>query len=58
MGGETIEPEILVTISLRLPQADRRALARHLEAVMREAIIAGGDSVHIGLQPYDPEEDG
>jgi translation initiation factor IF-1 len=52
-----MEPEILVTISLRLPQADRIALAAHLEGVMREAIIAGGDTVYISLQPYTPEED-
>lgn len=52
-----MEPEILVTVSLRLPQADRQALGGHLEALMREAVIAGGDTVHIGLQPYTPEED-
>lgn len=52
-----MEPEILVTISMRLPQADRRALADHLAATIKEAIIAGGDTVHVALQPYDPEED-
>lgn len=52
-----VEPEILVNISLRLPQADRRALAEHLVSVMREAIIAGGDSVMISLQPYTPDEE-
>ena len=52
-----MEPEILVTVSLRLPQADRRALAEHLAPVIKEAIIAGGDTVHVGLQPYDPDED-
>lgn len=52
-----MEPEILVNISLRLPQADRRALAEHLAPVIKEAIVAGGDTVHVGLQPYDPEED-
>lgn len=52
-----MEPEILVNVSLRLPQADRRALADHLAPVIKEAIIAGGDTVHIGLQPYDPEND-
>lgn len=52
-----MEPEILVNISLRLPQADRRALADHLAPVIKEAIIAGGDTVHISLQPYDPDED-
>jgi hypothetical protein len=52
-----VEPEILVHISMRLPQADRRALAKHLQKVMREAIIAGGDTVTISLQPYTPDED-
>jgi hypothetical protein len=52
-----VEPEILVNISLRLPQADRRALAEHLAPVIKEAIIAGGDSVSIGLQSYDPDGD-
>lgn len=53
-----MEPEILVSVTLRLPQSDRRALAEHLAPVIREAIIAGGDSVHVSLQPYDPEETG
>jgi len=42
---------------LRLPQADREALGAHLQELMKEAVIAGGDSVHIALQPYDPDED-
>lgn len=52
-----MEPEILVNISLRLPQADRRSLGEHLADVMKEAVIAGGDTVHIGIQPYDPDEE-
>lgn len=52
-----MEPEILVNLSLRLPQADRRALSEHLAPVIKEAIIAGGDTVHVALQPYDPDED-
>jgi len=52
-----LEPEILVNLTLRLPQADRRALAEHLAPVIREAIIAGGDSVHIVLTPYTPSDD-
>jgi len=52
-----MEPEILVTISIRLPQADRQALADHLAPLMREAIAAGGDKTHINLMPYDPDED-
>lgn len=51
-----MDPEILINVSFHLPQADRRALADHLAPVIREAIIAGGDTVHIGLQPYDPDE--
>jgi aromatic ring-opening dioxygenase catalytic subunit (LigB family) len=53
-----MDPEILVNISFRLPQADRRTLADHLAPVVKEAIIAGGDTVHFALQPYDPEENG
>lgn len=52
-----MEPEIMVNLSLRLPQADRRALAEHLAPVIKEAIIAGGDTVHVSLQPYDPDAD-
>jgi hypothetical protein len=51
-----MEPEILVNITLRLPQSDRIALALHLAPVIKEAIIAGGDTVHLSLQPYDPDE--
>ena len=52
-----MEPEILVNISLRLPQSDRVALALHLAPIIKEAIIAGGDTVHVALQPYDPDEE-
>lgn len=51
-----MEPEILVNIALRLPQADLRALADHLAPLIKEAIIAGGDTVNISMQPYDSEE--
>jgi hypothetical protein len=51
-----MDPEILITISMRLPQSDRQALADHLAPVIREAIIAAGDTVHVTLQPYDPDE--
>lgn len=54
-GG--LEPEILVNISLRLPQSDRRALGEHLAPIMKEAVIAGGITVHISMQPYDPDGD-
>lgn len=52
-----MEPEILITISLRLPQSDRQTLGAHLQDVMKEAVVAGGDSVMISLQPYNPDED-
>ena len=51
-----MEPEILINLTFRLPQSDRHALAAHLAPVIKEALIAGGDTVHLGLQPYDPEE--
>jgi hypothetical protein len=51
-----MDPEILISISFRLPQADRRALAEHLAPVIKEAIIAGGDTVNVNMQPYDPDE--
>jgi len=50
-----MEPEIVINITFRLPQADRTALAEYLSPLVREAIIAGGDTVHIAMQPYDPE---
>lgn len=50
-----MEPEILVNVSFRLPQADRKIIADHLENVIHEAIVAGGDTVNISLQPYDPD---
>lgn len=52
-----MEPEILVTIQFRLPQADRRTLAEHLSPLMTEAVAAGGDKVSISLQPYEPDEE-
>lgn len=52
-----MEPLILVNISMRLPQSDRQTLADHLAPVIKEAIIAGGDTVHVGLQPFDPDEE-
>jgi len=55
-----MESEILVSIQFRLSQAealDRRHLAEHLSALMKEAVAAGGDKVTISLQPYDPEEE-
>jgi len=54
-----MEPEILVTVQFRLPQAealDRRHLANHLAPLMIEAIAIGGDKVSISTQPYDPDE--
>jgi len=52
-----MEPEILISITMRLPQSDRQALAAHLAPVINEAIVAGGDTVHVSLQPYDPDEE-
>lgn len=51
-----MEPEILVNVSLRLPQADRLTLAAHLADLFKVAVEAGGDTVSFSLQPYDPDE--
>lgn len=54
---EGLDPEILVSIQLRLPQTDRRALGNHLAILFKEAVVAGGDTVSFSLQPYDPDEE-
>ena len=54
-GDQGLDPQILVNISLRLPQSHREVLADHLAPVIKEAIKAGGDSVHFNMQPYDPD---
>lgn len=51
------EPEVLVTISLRFPALDRAALGEHIGPIVTEALKAGGISTHVGLQPYDPDDD-
>lgn len=51
-----MESEILVSISFRVPQVERDDLVPRLAPVFNEAIIAGGDTLHISLMPYDPEE--
>lgn len=57
MGMGDLDPEILVSISLRLPTLDREALAAHLAPLFNAAIGAGGVSTSISFQPYDPDED-
>lgn len=52
-----MDPEILVNIAMRLPQADRVTLAEALAPVIQEAIKLGGDKVSINMQPYDPDGD-
>lgn len=51
----SLEPEILINITLRLPQSDRSALAKHLSPLIREGITAGGDTFHLSLQPFTPD---
>ena len=50
-----MEPEILVTISFRVPQVERKELLARLIPIFNEAIITGGDTLRISLQPYDPD---
>ena len=51
-----MEPEVLVTISLRFPQLDRAALAEHLAPLVQAAVAAGGITTNVSLQPYDPDD--
>jgi hypothetical protein len=52
-----MEPEILLSISIRLPLADRVALSEHLATLMKEAVKIGGITTNISMQPYDPDEE-
>lgn len=55
-----LESEILINISFRVPAItamDRVTFTDQLEPVIRCAIIAGGDTVHFSMQPYDPDGD-
>lgn len=57
---DELEPEILVNISFRMPQLaamDRLQWTEQMMDVIREAMIIGGPTIHIGIQPYTPEED-
>lgn len=50
--------ELLVSIQLRFPSLDRRALADHLTPVVREALAAGGNLTSSTVQPYDDDDGG
>lgn len=52
-----MEDEILISVSFRVPQNDRKALVERLIPLMRVAIETGGDTVHVSLQPYRPDEE-
>jgi hypothetical protein len=52
-----IESEVLVTVQLRFPALDRRALADHLSPILVEAITAGGSLTSFSIQGYEPNED-
>lgn len=52
-----IAPELLVTVQITLPQADREVLAAHLAPLLQAAIAAGGRTATISIQGYDPDED-
>lgn len=53
-----MESEVLVTVQLRFPAIDHRALADHLAPVVTEAIAAAGRLTSVSVQGYDPEDDG
>jgi hypothetical protein len=49
--------ELLVTVQMRFPSLDRKALAEHLAPVMTTAVAAGGVSTSVSIQAYDPDDE-
>lgn len=54
--GARQEPEVLVTLQMRFPNLDPKALGELLAPVATEALKIGGKSFSFGIQPYDPDE--
>lgn len=52
-----MENEILISVSFRVPQDDRKALVERLIPLMRIAIETGGNTVNVSLQPWSSEEE-
>ncbi len=57
MSAEHTDPEVIVHISIRLPNTHREALAGLLEPLLAHAVGVGGNDTHISVRPYDPDED-
>lgn len=51
------EPELLVSISIRFPVADRPAIEQRMAPIVAAAIAVGGISTNLSIQPYDPDSD-
>lgn len=51
------DDELLVTLSLRFPMLDRKALAEHIGELLVAAVSAGGLSTHVNVQTYNEDEE-
>jgi hypothetical protein len=46
-------PELLVTITFRVPQTEMSIVGRQVEPVMRAAMAVGGNTAHIDITVYE-----
>lgn len=56
MTREHTDPEVIVHISVRLPNTHRDALAALIAPLMQAAVAVGGHSTNVHISPYDPDE--
>jgi len=50
---EKESPELLVTITFRVPQTDLSTVGSQVEPVMRAAMAVGGNTAHIDISVYE-----
>jgi hypothetical protein len=48
-------PELLVTITFRVPQTELSIVGRQVEPVMRAAMAVGGNTAHVDISVYEEE---
>jgi hypothetical protein len=50
-----MDNRILVNISFQLPEMSKQDLGTYILPIVNEALNIGGNTVHVSLQPYDPD---
>ena len=51
-------PELLVTITFRIPLANHRIISDKVAPVVQSAMNVGGDTVHLDIDFYEEEDHG